>query len=656
MKHERRSNLILFCVLVFLCLPAAFGGERWSEVRTENFRIVGDPGEKKLLKVGQRLEEFRHALRQVAPHLSKETTLETTVVVFADDRDFHPYKPFNAGGRITSWVAGYFQAGTDRNYIALALGGRADRAYRTIFHEYVHYLIDNGSGRPDLPAFYSEGLAEYYDSMSVEKDVVRLGGADPVHLRILGQNGLIPLKEFFATDYDRLRSSSKEDANRFYAQSWALASLFMNETGAPFDLSGFGRYVEKLQRGSDAEAAFREVFGTGFSELENRLLLLIDKKIFPTNVTSLNGVAPAYGKYSTRPLGEAEMLAGLGDLLYQQERFEDAAPLLERALKLDPGSARALSTLGLIRFKQNRNEEARGLLQRSVAASDAGYLEFYRYAHFLSRAAIDFGSYVSDYADETASEMRAALRRSIDLNPRFPENYKLLGFIALVRNEDLSEGISNLRTALALAPGNLNYRLILAQLHLRNRELEEAFETASPIALGPAEPILRRRAEQVLSHISELRRRSALALMNEPSERPRADETEKLPRPLTEEELERNRRQTEIERIVEVMRRPRPDERRILGRIEAVECSPGRILFKVRDGGTQTLLSSPDFRGLLVWTYTGVMRGVTLECDADLSASAAVLTYRPVSGEEDHSGRLVSIEFVPSDLVLKKVD
>ena len=70
------------------------------------------------------------------------------------------------------------------NIVAFA-DGKRDEMLRTIFHEYVHLVIDNVSD--GLPLWLNEGLAEYYSTFLVDAagTGALVGRAIPAHLELL---------------------------------------------------------------------------------------------------------------------------------------------------------------------------------------------------------------------------------------------------------------------------------------------------------------------------------------------------------------------------------------------------------------------------------------------------------------------------------------
>ena len=89
------------------------------------------------------------------------------------------------------------------------------------------------------------------------------------------------------------------------------------------------------------------------------------------------------GEITTKPVGEAEASARLGDLLLHSRRYDEAAVQLEKALALDPNLAFANAALGRIRIEQNRPVEAKTLLEKALAADDKNYLINYYYGETL---------------------------------------------------------------------------------------------------------------------------------------------------------------------------------------------------------------------------------------------------------------------------------
>jgi hypothetical protein len=102
--------------------------DTWVSVRTNNFMLIGNAGEKDIRKVALKLEQFREVFTRLFPKIRFNTPVPTTVIVFKSDESYAPFKP---GPNI----AGFFQPGLDVNYNTLSteVRGRQD-AFSDIFH------------------------------------------------------------------------------------------------------------------------------------------------------------------------------------------------------------------------------------------------------------------------------------------------------------------------------------------------------------------------------------------------------------------------------------------------------------------------------------------------------------------------------------------
>src|SRR6185369_5670727 len=78
---------------------------------------------------------------------------------------------------------GFFQAGQDVNYITISTEGEDQRTYQTIFHEYVHFVLNTNFGKSEIPPWFNEGMAEFYETFQIEDDQrVKLGLPQTHHL------------------------------------------------------------------------------------------------------------------------------------------------------------------------------------------------------------------------------------------------------------------------------------------------------------------------------------------------------------------------------------------------------------------------------------------------------------------------------------------
>lgn len=662
MTHKsvpQRLLIVLFVFVAAFAIPAA-AQDKWTSVRSTNFHLIGDAKEAEIRRVATRLEQFREVFVQLLPSLKYSSPVPTTVIVFRNEKAFRPYKPQSADGKATKWVAGYFSPREDANYIVLSTEGESKQTYQTIYHEYIHYLVNNSFGRSKVPPWFNEGLAEYYDQFSIEGDIrVNLGDLNNNHLYTLQNTKLIPLQQFFSVDYFTLNQQGSHSANIFYAQSWALMHYLIHGKGGN-RANEINAYLNAIGNGETPDAAFRAAFKTSFEEMEKELRHYVGQSTYKGFQITFKNKLVFDDKIKTEPMSLAAANAYLGDLLLGSGRIEEAEARLAESLAAEPDNILANSTMGMAKMRQRKFADAKGFLEKARRAETAGHLVHYRYAYVLSREAMDGNGWVANYSDEAAWTIRESLKKAIAANPNFPESYSLLAFIALVRNDEIDDAIGHIRTALRLSPGNENYMLDLAGLHGRKRDFDEAKRLADGVYKTAQDPNVRTRARSVLQNVSDLQRYSEREKefaggqsgpdVGESGLRRQSVVVLGADEELTEEKLKELAAAAELESLNRVLRKPQAGEKRILGHLSAIECSRDSIAFLIKDGSAVVRLTSKDFQGLELTSYVD-LPDLQIGCGSIKQPVWAVITYVP---EEDPkkktSGRIIAIDIVPERL------
>jgi tetratricopeptide (TPR) repeat protein len=170
----------------------------------------------------------------------------------------------------------------------------------------------------------------------------------------------------------------------------------------------------------------------------------------------------AWEPATAEPAGPgAPAMASIGPLL-QQRRFDEARPLLETLLQLQPEHPEALYNLGVLASEEGRLEDARLLLRRAVTVNAGD-------AHAQANAQVALG--LAALRQEDRSEARQALEAAIELEPRNAFALRSLGSLLVIAGA-LAAGIERFRQALAVAPDDLvsTFNLAQALLELDHQE------------------------------------------------------------------------------------------------------------------------------------------------------------------------------------------
>jgi tetratricopeptide (TPR) repeat protein len=646
--HILRSFAI--SIVILASAGVSFGQSQWTSIRSANFSVVGNAQEREIRRVTTKLEQFREVFTRLFPNLKFSSPVPTTVIVFRNEKAFRPYKPLGPDGAPSEWAAGYFHSGDDFNYIVLSTERERQATYQTIFHEYVHFLISNSFRRSRIPPWFGEGLAEYYDQFAIEGDIrVFLGNVNSSHVNTLQRSTLIPLDTFFRIDHYSLNQQGSHGANIYYAQAWALMHYMFHGPGGDRSKQ-VDAFMRALLQGEDDEEAFRRSFQMDFAEMERELRRYIDRRTFLRTQITFKEKLSFDDQMVAAPLPESEAKAILGDLLLSAGRLDEAEAHLNEALAGNADSQLANSSMAMVKMRQRKFDEARALLDRILRSGKADYLAHYRFAFVLSREGMHENGWVTNYRDEVARQMRALLRRSIELNPSFPESYRLLAFISIVRNDEIDESIGHIRKALSLSPGNEIYQLDLASLYLRKEEFDTASAIAKSIFESAKEPSVRSHAQGILRNLETAKRVAAQnRRLREAQERTGGipvviEYGEDLPTPEVTAEM---RARVEMIGLNEALRKTRDGETRVLGYLKKIECARGAISYHVEADGKKITLQSKDFQGLELVALTPVS-GLEIGCSSVNRDLFTVLTYVPNPDPRSKThGTLISIELVP---------
>jgi tetratricopeptide (TPR) repeat protein len=608
--------------------------DTWVSVRTKNFLLLGNAGEKDIRKVGLKLEQFREVFTRLFPKMRFNTPVPTTVVVFKSDSSYAPFKP---GPNI----AGYFQPGPDVNYITLTTEVRGQQdPFSVIFHEYTHLLVENTF--KEIPLWFNEGLAEYYSTFSITDDQkITLGAPIGNHVFLLRESKMLPLRTLLEVDHKSPYYNEKNKQGIFYAQSWALMHYLI--IGKEGKVEQLAKFIELVGAQMPLDQAFQQAFGTPFEVMEKELRDYVKKDRY--NV--LNGHFQHKLELDTNAeatqLTEAEAQAYLGDLLLHSQR-KDAYTYLEKALKLDPNLAMAHASLGMAYFREGKLNEAHASLERAVAANSQNYLAHYYYALVLS--GVESGT-VRSYAADLVAKIREHLKKAITLRPDYPEPYKLAAFVSLVTGERVDESMAAVKQVLSTSPGRHDFTNMLAQLYLRKNDVKTARALLEQVAKSNASEENRNEAEALLKQIST--HEEGMARLEE------ARKQGAVPPVIVNSHTDSeptSRPQDPSSYLREVLRKPEAGETQLQAKLVKIECDVKGIVFVVQTATGLLRLRTAKFEDIAITTYDPKVNG-DITCGPWKGPATVVVCY--VLGADKRAkvdGVLKSVEFVPAEFKL----
>ncbi|MEZ5306419.1 MAG: hypothetical protein R2684_04660 [Pyrinomonadaceae bacterium] len=645
----RRTFPFLLVFLVFVANAA--GADQWITVDTTNFRLVSNANESAARQQGFKLEQFRLVFSSLFPGAELRSTNEVNVIVFKDRRSYSPFLPRKSSGQSDTNVAGYFIGGEDAAYITFSVPENENDSPGTAYHEYVHYLLDNNFDDTQIPKWFGEGLAEYFSTFQIVGNDAQIGNLDNQALYLLNNTEFIPWEQFF--DVGK-KFKLDGDQSLFYSQAWALVHFY----GVSNDLPKLTKFIELSNSGKDYNSAAVEALGMDIKALDKTLRKYVKQKKFKRQLARLKAGWNVDESAKTSVISEAESKAYLGDLMVRMQEYLDAEGYLATALQLEPNNPRANTSMGLLRWRQDNFSEAKKYLEKAVSFKEASYYSHYMYAYVLVRSKSGAQNVLFGIEDQYADQILSSAKRSIELNPKFAPAYDILGYVYLVRGDDIDTGLKYVLAGLKASPGNDSLLLTYAQLLFRKEKFEDADKIARRVSERTQNAATKARAISILNSGKQrsdyLASRKSKERINAGDLRGTFDSTRG--KPLTAAEKEAIDREKRISWMNRELTPLADGHRRLLGNLDQVACKGNNITygFSIRDGAKETY-TSVGFQDLELIAFTDTTDDKMINCGVKFSNFLAVVTVAPAT-VRGTNGVLTSVVFVPDDFRFKSED
>jgi tetratricopeptide (TPR) repeat protein len=461
----RPLTFIAVCVALFFAFPVSGAKhEKWVEVRTTNFIVVSNAGEKQARKTAIRFEQIREVFRRSIAVASAHPSPPITILAVKDEDSMRALLPeYWAKGH--AHPAGIFVENLNQYFALVQLDAPGSNPYNTIYHEYYHSLTLPYF--PNLPLWVAEGLAEFWGNTEVSDSETKMGEADADLIEELKQSSLIPLDVLFKVDQSSPYYNEDHKTSIFYAESWALIHyLMIGDKAAHRPM--LQAYLDALSRGASQDEASAKAFGD-LRKLQGALSGYVRNQSFYYLKSPPPPEIPA-NELQVRELSDAEADAYRGGFCAVAGKTQTAKPLLEDAVKLDSKLALGYQYLGFAEYQDGQKSEALADFTRAIELDPKNALTRYLRAYLASTQAGAIGN---------DKQLEEDLRAAIAASPNFAPPYGVLGVYLAVQGEKLPEALAFASKAVMLEPGNSTYRLDLAQVYARMNRYADARNAAS---------------------------------------------------------------------------------------------------------------------------------------------------------------------------------
>ena len=498
LRPDRPRIFFIFLAAASFALSAAttlFAGEpQWVEVRSPNFSVITDAGEKRGREVAMRFEQMRAVFGSLMTkgHVSLPVPLQ--IVAFRNAKELRQVAPLFNGKPIE--VDGLFQQGNDRSFIMLNMS--VENPWTVVFHEYAHQLM-NGNLQSETAPWFEEGFAEYFSSIEVDSKEARIGKIPNDEYLILQQVGTMRIADLFSVQHNSTTyNESGSHRTTFYAESGMIMHFIYDNQLLPqvskyFDL--------QMNQHLPVEDAIQKAFGMSSQQFDKSLRNYISSghyKYYPIPTPA----SISAGNFTVTPLSAASGNAVVADIhLHSRDYQERALSEFQDVLKSDPNNGEACRGLGYAFLQKQDYAQAAEYFKRASQLDSKDPRVHYYNALLLARQS-GFGP------GADVSTMTRELETSLKLDPDFADSYALLAFAQSTAG-DPATALLTMGKAVAMSPRNDDYRFNLANLYLANRQPGLAIALLRSLR-GTASPELASRVTALLAQAEQFKMASQL--------------------------------------------------------------------------------------------------------------------------------------------------
>jgi len=500
-------GLLMPSLLIAVCFSSpAFARDKdkdepkWIELHTAHFSVITDAGEKRGHEVALRMEQMRAVFGQLILKDKLKMPVPITVIALKSDKQYGLVAPAKQ-----SMTGGFYVPGWDRVYIVLNLF-EAD-SWRAVAHPLAHYLLN--FNYPAAAAWFDEGLAEYFGSIYIGKQV-ELGGdpelaaewhedafddlagmrRDPTVPQSLTQLVSSPvwlsMEDLFTMK--RSTSGTREGSHNsiYYAQSWMVVHYLLNknklpEAGKYFDLvQNHNEPVDKamVQAFDMSSTQMEEAVKAYFKSLSDLGIALDQSKkplANPADAPQPDHVPLPFDSddlgMAVTPVKEDEANALIGDAMVRIPEHRDQAIHDLQHLTIDAkdneGARRGLAWEYL---REKKFDTSSDELDKATELNPHDPWIWYYRAALKYQKAQATGQEMQGLAN-----MMQDLRAVADWYSEMAEAYNMLG-MARVEGGGINSALEAQKQAILLAPRNEEYQFNLGQIYVAGKKWDLARE------------------------------------------------------------------------------------------------------------------------------------------------------------------------------------
>ena len=437
----------------------------WVEVRSPHFTVASNAGEKEARRLADQFEQVRVLFHAALPALRVDPAQPVIILAAKNEATMKALLPEDWEVKGHVHPAGLYQPGEDKHYVVLRVDSEGSDPFHALYHEYAHAILHLNFG--ELPLWLDEGLAEFYGNSKISDKESRVGTIDETHLYILQQNKLLPIETLLNVNHSSPYYNESNQASVFYAESWALVHYLLLDSEAQKGQL-LKNFLGAWDKGGNQLEAAQQAFGDlrrfgkvieGYSRQTAFRVALVK-----------NTQQAAEKNYAARTISPGEVLALRGDCASHRNQLEQAKPLVEQAVQLEPMLAIAHEALGYYKYRKDENGGAEQEMQKAMELGSHSFVDPYYRGMLMLRE----GSLTAERIQEAVKSLQAAAQ----LNPQFAPAFEAIARAYASSPETAKEAIAPAIQAVKLDPGEHAYAINLIYVLLNNDRTVDAREMA----------------------------------------------------------------------------------------------------------------------------------------------------------------------------------